>query len=98
MLKIIQGDTLNLTITVEAGAELIEELWFSSKYLNISKQLTKINDTQYLATFDAEFTCDCKTCLTTYDITAILKDNQVSTLVYQEELQVLKKENAINGN
>lgn len=97
-LKIIQGDTANITFTIEKGADLIEELYFSSKGLGISQKLTKINDTQYLASFDTDITCNCKNGYTTYDITAILKDNQVSTLVYSGELRVLKKENAINGN
>lgn len=98
MLKVIRGDTLNLTITVEKGAELIEELWFSSGYLNIVKQCTKINDNQYVVNLDSELTCDCKLCNTTYDITAKLKDNQINTIVYNDEIRVYKKDNAIDGN
>lgn len=98
MLTIIQGDTHNSTVTAESGADLIEELWFTSKYLGISQRLTKINDTQWLITFDTDFTCDCKVCHTSFDITAILKDNQVNTLVYEGKLCVLKKENKIDGN
>lgn len=98
MLKIIQGDSVNLIVTVEAGADLIDELWITSKYLGISQQLNKLNDTQWMATFDTAFTCDCKVCHTSYDLTAILKDNQVSTVVYEDKICVLKKENTINGN
>ena len=97
MLTIIQGDTHNSTVTVEVGAELIEDLYFTSKYLGISQQLTKINDTQWLITFETDFTCDCKVCKATFDITAILKDGQVNTKIHNGEIQVLKKENKING-
>lgn len=97
MLTIIQGDTHNATVTVEVGADLIEDLYFTSKYLGISQQLTKINDTQWLITFEADFTCDCKVCITSFDITAILKDGQVNTKIHNGEIRVLKKENKING-
>lgn len=98
MFKIIQGDTESLSVTVTEGAELIEELWFSSSDLNIVQKLSKISDTQYLLVLEPATTCNCKVCITTYDITAILKDNQVSTAVYNGEISVYKKENAINGN
>lgn len=98
MLKIIQGDTHNSTVTAESGADLIEELWFTSKYLGISQKLTQINDTQWLFHLEADFTCDCKVCHTSFDITAKLKGNQVNTLVYEDKLCVLKKENTIDGN
>lgn len=98
MLEIIQGDTHSVTVTAESGADLIEELYFTSKYLGISQRLAKINDTQWLITFDADFTCDCKVCLTSYDITAKLKDNQVNTVVYEDKIRILKKENTIDGN
>lgn len=98
MIKIIQGDTHSSTVTVESGADLIEELWFTSKYLGISQKLTQVNDTQWLITFDPDFTCSCKVCHTSFDITAKLKDSQVNTLVYEGKLCVLKKENTIDGN
>lgn len=97
MIQLVQGDTLNLTITVEAGAELIEELWLTSRALNISEKLTQVDDTHWLAVLNPSFTCNCKGGYTTYDVTAILKDNQVSTLVFNGEIKVLEKENAING-
>ena len=98
MIKLIQGDTLNLIITVEEGANQIEELYFSCERLNLSKTLTKIDDTHYMVNFDAEFTCDCSICNTTFDITAKLKDNQIVTVIYNDSLKILKKENKINGN
>ena len=98
MINFIQGDTLNLIITVEKGAEQIEELYFSCDRLNLSKVLTKIDDTHYMVNFDPEFTCNCPICKTTFDITAKLKDNQIVTVVYNDPIKVLKKENAIDGN
>lgn len=98
MLKIIQGDSERITVTVEAGADLIEELWFTSKYLGISQKLQQINDTQWLAIFDPDFTCNCKVCHTSFDITAKIKDNQVNTLLYEDKICILKKENTIDGN
>lgn len=98
MIKLIQGDTLNLIITVEKGADLIEELYFSCERLKLSKVLTKIDDTNYMVNFDTEFTCNCPICTTTFDITAKLKDNQIVTVIYNDPIRVLKKENVIDGN
>ena len=98
MIKLIQGDTLNLSITVEHGAELIEELYFSCEFLKLSKTLTKIDDTHYMVNFDAEFTCNCPVCTTSFDITAKLKDDQIVTVIYNDPIKVLKKENVIDGN
>lgn len=98
MIEIIQGDTLNITITVEQGAELINELWFSCKALEISEKCTKIDDTHYMIDFGSELTNNCNERYLFFDITAMLKDNQVNTLIYNQEIRILKKENAINGN
>lgn len=96
-IEIIQGDTSNPIFTVEVGVELIEELWFSSKRLGIKQKLTKINDTQYMANFTTELTCECKVCTTTYDITAKLKESQRYTPVHNGKIIILKKENDIDG-
>ncbi len=98
MMNIVQGDSFNLTITVESGSELIEELWFSCKKLDLCKQCTKVDDTTYIITLNTQETCNCTDYYTTYDITAKLKDNQINTVIYNGQLRVLKKENVINGN
>lgn len=98
MIKVIQGDTLNLTISVEGDNKLIEELYFSCKKLDIVNKLTKVNDTQYIITFSSEITQKWMEGNAFYDITAKLKDNQISTVVYYDEMRILKKENTINGN
>ena len=97
MIKIIQGDSCVRTVTVTKGADLVEEVYFTSKALNISQKLPKISDNEYLISIAPEVTINFKPMLTTFDITVILKDNQVDTNVYNEEIRVLKKGNRING-
>jgi len=101
MLKVIQGDTVNLKVTVDANADLVEKMYFSCSSLAVAKELLKVvenGNTYWLLQLTPEETKCFKKCCTSYDLTVDTYDGQVQTVVYNGSMQVLKKENVVNGN
>lgn len=95
MIKIIQGNTKKILVKVTKGTDLIEKVYFSSKYLNIVEECQKIEEGKYLISFDSDTTANWKPGKATFDITVTLKENQVATPIYNDVIVVLKKENSI---
>jgi hypothetical protein len=99
MRRWVQGDSLNLSVKVTYGADSIEKLYFSSSALGITKQLVREGTTNnWVVVLNDDDIKKIPDTIrdTSYDITAKLKDSQTLTLVYNEEIQVLKKVNPIN--
>lgn len=94
-LKLIQGDSFNVTFTVIENSDLISDLIFSSRVLKLEKTLTKIDDNQWLFSLTPEETMELPSVCGTFDLTAILQENQVETLIYQGNIKVSKKINTI---
>lgn len=95
-IEIIQGDSKNVIVFVEEGADLIETLWFTCSELGIKKQLSKIDDTHYMVNFTKQETREYKACVTTYDITTDIDDDQRYTSKRDKILKILKKDNPVD--
>lgn len=95
-IEIIQGDSHSEIVEIVEGAELIEKLWFTCAELGIQKQLPKIDDTHYMISFTKEETREYKACVTTYDITTDLNDDQRQTKEHNGILKIKKKGNPVD--
>ena len=100
-INVIQGDSLNLKVIVEQGADLIEKMFFSCSKLQIVQELTKVtenNETYWILNLTPNQTKTCKCCFTNYDITVQLYDEQIQTVIHNGGFNVCKKENVCYGN
>ena len=98
MATLVQGDTFNLTITVNENANLIERIYFTCKYLKLKIECEKVNDNQYLVSTTPDFKLEEEEHECSFDVTAFLSDNQRQTIIYNEPLTLLKKENELDGD
>lgn len=100
-IEIVQGDFFSCLydITNQDGSQImgIDKVLFSSKYLNIVKELQSIDSMTYQLELTSEETAAMKVGNNaTYDITITFNTDETPvTVVYEAQLSVLKKENTI---
>lgn len=97
MITIIQGDTLQRYVIVEgAPNEIIENLYFTSEKLGISKELEYDEQSfKYELLIPASETVKFKPMITDFDITVKFFDEKVKTCLYKGKIKVLEKNNKI---
>lgn len=94
-IEIVQGDTLNLTISLlNVDKQNVQELWFSCQSLGVKDQFT-YQDSCCKWVFFYENTSEWALGVTTYDITVVFIDGSVKTIQYKGSLRVLEKTNKI---
>ena len=92
-IEIIKGDTLPISIIVDEGIELIEEIYFTSSSLGINRKANYIEENIYQLIISSEETQEFKERFATYDITAILKNTHIKTTIYNGYIYIYEKEN-----
>ena len=102
-IELIQGDYASYLyhLTDQNGNVImdIESVVFTCKRLGIQQELTKLNDTDYQLVFTSDQTSQMKSMSgMTYDITVKFTTSETPiTLIYNADIFVLKKENALDG-
>ena len=95
-IQVIQGDTLNLKVSVSSSHDLIDQVFFSCADLNLVQELLKVekdNEVYWLLTI--KDTSDLKPCYTTFDITMKINGDETLTTVHNGDLNILAKGNTI---
>ena len=93
-IKVIQGDSYQLNVSVANAASTIDHIVVSCKQLNIKKDLTfDSTSNKYLFTLAATETKHLKTGTYDYDLTIFFTDANVQTVAYRADLVVLPKTN-----
>lgn len=98
MLRAIQGDIFELEIKIcGIDANLIENVWFSSKRLDITKSISNIGDNYFLR-IESIITKKFQVGFADYDITVQLKDGQYLTVLHKECIEILQKQNEVKND
>lgn len=94
---IVQGDTYEQNVYIDGVAPTsINGVFFSCKKLELSKQLTYVDDIKgYVLLLSSQETKDLKPITTDYDITIKLIDDSIKTGLYRGKLIVLEKTNTV---
>lgn len=98
-IKIIQGDSYyaDVEITGLADDQSIEQLYFSSNYLGICKEL-RGGGSEWELEMSAEETEAFRVGKGTFDLTAVFSgSNSVATVIYNNALEILPKINKCDG-
>ena len=97
-LSIIQGDTLDVTLSIDNPETLdIESVKFVCKSLDVEENFVPIvnegaeSDDSWMMIIDANVTQNFRVGNYSYDITAVLDNGEVFTVVYHGNLEVLYK-------
>lgn len=95
-IEIIQGDSYQLNITLE-GVEVdtIQNIYFSSQALEISKELIKKTNS-FALNFSPEETNKFKKGYYDYDLTIKFMDDNIKTIIYRSNISILPKTNGVN--
>lgn len=98
-IKTIKGDTLELDINFDIDNNLISQLQFSCRQLNINENFT-YNSTEdnWKLSISSEQTILFNTGCYDYDITVRFHNNSVLTAIYRGKFSVLPKENSAVWN
>ena len=93
-IKVIQGDSYQLNVSVENVTNAIDNITVSSEKLEIKKVLTydSVNN-KYIFTLTPNETRNFTVGKTDYDLTIFFADDNVQTIVYKSEITVLPKTN-----
>ncbi len=96
-LIVVQGDTCNTSLTISgAGADTIEEAFFSCSKLNLIQKLPYDEEScTYILYLSQDQTKNFKPIITNFDITAKIKGNMIKTIIYRGKLTVLEKNNPV---
>lgn len=93
---IIQGDSFQMTVTVEGlSAEVIDSVLFSCEKLNLCKELTITEDGAYLLSFESSETKSWETITATYDLTVRFSDSKIKTVIHNSSFKVIEKTNKV---
>ena len=93
-IKVIQGDSYQLNVSVTNASGTINHIVVSSKKLNIKKILTFDSESnKYIFNLTAEETAEFPVITTDYDLTIFFTDENVQTIAYRAEIVVLPKTN-----
>lgn len=95
-IEIIKGDTYQLNITLE-GVELktISNIYFSSKSLDITKELVK-QQNEFKLILEPNETIKFKIGSFDYDLTIKFVDDKIKTIIYRSFISILPKINEVN--
>lgn len=93
-IKIIQGDSYQLNVTITNNPYIIDHVVMSSKKLSIKKPLTYDSISgKYIFTLSPQETAILPAGKFDYDLTIFFVDDKVSTVIYRIEFTVLPKTN-----
>lgn len=98
-IKIIQGDSFFAEVEISglADDQSIEQLYFSSNYLGICKEL-RGSGGEWELEMSAEETEVFRVGKGTFDLTAVFSgSNSVATVIYNNALEILPKINKCDG-
>ena len=96
MFKIIQGDSFELSVTINDGNELIDKLVFTSAKLNVFDYVMKQNDNVYTFEMTSEETKKLNISNATYSVEAHFKDDEVQTIILNEPILIKLKDLIVN--
>lgn len=99
-IELIQGDYSSFLYTItdnnDEPLNNINKVIFSCKRLKSTIELIKITNSDFALIFSSDITSTFSSCVTTYDITIMFKNEQTPiTVVYDATLTILRKENKI---
>lgn len=98
-IEIIQGDSFEMTVTIDGLAEsIIENIYFTCASLRFCQKLEKEEGTTYLLKISSEITKTFEPAVTNYDLTIYFIDKTIQTIVHNAALKVLRKNNAVTCN
>ena len=93
-IKVIQGDSYQLNVSVENVTNAIDHITISSEKLGIKKALTYDSENnKYVFTLSPDETKDLKVGKDDYDLTIFFTDENVLTIVYRCEIVIYEKTN-----
>ena len=93
-IKIIQGDSYQLNVSVTNNSYIIDHITVSSKKLRILKTLVyDSSSNKYMFIMTPEETAVLATGNFDYDLTIFFVDDKVQTVAYRPEFVVLPKTN-----
>ena len=92
---IIQGDTYEAELEIIGLTDLsvIEKCVFTCSYLQLCKELQANENGKNELKLSHEETEKLKACVSDFDITVYLKDENVATVIYRAKVKVLEKNN-----
>ena len=95
-ITIVKGDSFEKTFKMEQSNSLIAKVYFTSKDLNLQKELSydSTHDV-YTLSLTKDETADLREVLTTYDITVQFSDDKILTVVYKDLIHILPKINKV---
>ena len=99
VITLVQGDDLGLDFSVLGGEEELEHIQdviFSCAEQGIKRNCTKVDDNLYYLGISSEETKNFIPKICSFDITVRFYDGEITTTVYQNKLQVLRKRNKID--
>lgn len=99
-LSVVQGDTLEVTLTLENPEELvIQEVNFICKTLDINTSFSPTStDDMWMLIVEASETQNFRVGTFLFDVTAVSDSGEVFTVVHNATLEVLYKYNKDGGN
>lgn len=93
-IKVIQGDSYQLNVSITNASGTIDHIVVSSNKLVIKKTLTYDSENdKYIFKLTADETAILKTGNFDYDLTIFFTDENVQTIAYKAEIVVLPKTN-----
>ena len=93
-IKVIQGDSYQLNVSVANAASTIDHIVVSSDKLSIKKTLTfDSTSNKYVFTLTAAETTNLQKGTYDYDLTIFFTDTNVQTVAYRADIVVLPKTN-----
>lgn len=94
-ITIIQGDSYVKNVTLGGvSIDIVKDIWFSSKALNINKKLS-LNNGVFELKFTPEETSSLQVGNFDYDLTLRFVDENVDTISYQSLIRILEKNNRV---
>lgn len=94
-IKIVSGDTYQKRVIIDdIDNEIIKSIYFTSKELNICRELV-FRDGAYILTLNSEETKYDEIFRGYYDLTIEFIDGKINTIVYQKPILIEPKENEV---
>lgn len=95
-LKLIKGDTLSLTISINnVDADVIDKIYFTCAQQNLKQEFV-LQDNQFILNIGPERTSLLKEITSDYDVTIVFKNGETITSIYREGFIVLAKPNSLD--
>ena len=94
VLRLVQGDTFDLTLTISGEQEVLEEIskvYFSCQNQKLKEECIKLYDGKYSMTIPAEKTKSFTPRISSFDVTVVFNDGEILTGRYENKLEILRK-------